>query len=292
MEFQNKSVNNIEVINNKRITFEHDSCKETWEYYKKIYFDEKGKCIINSDFVFNNSDQLVMSNYKRDKDNQKNIYCNEPTAKWPYVNRYYLLNNTINYSLNQEYPGEKANLSGDCDFNFNEKKIGFFERKIKEDYNDYPRTKEYAMNLLCKCNEMHHTLLNFSLMQTKGNMQRFKGECLNNGVYSSLDRADSLVAYLYSYYKLNDLQKGDSYMLVNANNNANILKEYLASFTDIYDYCMKIYFIDDKEFVDRMVKEGCMHIKNGSDVIRYMLLALEFWDRKEIKVKAFFNKIV
>ncbi len=47
-------------------------------------------------------------------------------------------------------------------------------------------------------------------------MQGFKGSCLNNGVYASLDRADTLVSYLASYYQLQERQKDTSYILVNA----------------------------------------------------------------------------
>lgn len=128
-------------------------------------------------------------------------------------------------------------------------------------------------------------------MQTKGNMQGFKGSCLNNGVYASLDRADTLVSYLASYYQLQERQKDTSYILVNAGANKKTLKNYLDSFDGIYNYCNKIYFIEDKVFVDRMIEEGCLCVNTGKDVIRYMLLALEFWDRKEVQIKKIYGNI-
>ena len=38
-----------------------------------------------------------------------------------------------------------------------------------------------------------------------------------------------------------------------------------------------------------MIKEGCLCIKTGHHVIRYMLLALEFWDKKEFRVKEIYR---
>ena len=287
MEFKNKKVDNIKRINGKDYTFEHDSSEEAWEHYKIIYFKPDGSSRINSKYdLKNEKQQLVLCNYKDKK------YYNEPNSKYPYVNRYYWLSGEATYDEKSgEYSGEKENLSGDCDFNFNERKYIIYERMIEDEYKDYPRIKKYALNLLLECNNMHHSLLNFSLIQTKGNMQGFKGGCLNNGVYASLDRADTLVSYLANYYKLQDYQKRDSYIIANAGVNKDTLKEYLDSFKDIYDYCKKIYLIDNEKFVDRMIKEGCLLIKTGHDVVRYMLLALEFWDRKEFKIKEIYGNI-
>ena len=286
MNFQNKKVNNIKSINGKDVIFEHDSSEEAWEYYKIIYFKPDGSSRINSTYDLKNEEQLVLCNYRDKK------YFNEPNSKYPYVNRYYWLSGEATYDKKTyEYSGEKENLSGDCDFNFNDKKSSIFESMLEDEYKDYPRIKKYALNLLEECKNMHHRLLNFSLMQTKGNMQGFKGSCLNNGVYASLDRADTLISYLASYYRLQECQKYTSYILVNAGANKETLKKYLDSFDGIYNYCNKIYFIEDKVFVDRMIEEGCLCVNTGKDVIRYMLLALEFWDRKEVQIKKIYGNI-
>ena len=286
--FENKIVSNIKTIDNRVIKFEHDSSEEAWEHYKIIYFDKDGGSRINADYSLNNEfPNPVLSNYRNKK------YYDEPTQNWPYVNRYYLLSkDSIYHKETKNYSGERANLSGDCDFNFNAKKYSIFENIIKKEYKNYPRIRKYALNVLEECKKMHHSLVNFSLMQTKGNMQGFKGSCLNNGVYFSLDRADTFVSYLAKYYQLEQCQKQDSFILVNAKNNKETLQDYLDSFTGgIYEYCKKVYLIDDKKFVDRMIKEGSMIIETGSDVIRYMLLALEFWDKKELKIKEIYREI-
>ncbi|MBS7333349.1 MAG: hypothetical protein KIG88_07120, partial [Weeksellaceae bacterium] len=118
MIFENKIVSNIKTIDNRVIKFEHDSSEEAWEHYKIIYFDKDGGSRINADYSLNNEfPNPVLSNYRNKK------YYDEPTQNWPYVNRYYLLSkDSIYHKETKNYSGERANLSGDCDFNFNAKK--------------------------------------------------------------------------------------------------------------------------------------------------------------------------
>lgn len=288
MIFSNKLVTDKGSVDGKNINIHPDSSLEAWVHYRKVYFNENGGCKISEQYILENRESLVLCNYKN------KTYYNEPKERWPYDNRYYLLsgNNSTKYQLGGIYPGENANLSGDCDFNFNEKKTEIFKRMINENYSNYPRMKKYAIKLLDECENTHHSLVNFSLMQTKGDMQGFKGVCLNNGVYSSLDRADSLVEYLYKYYLLKESQKDDSYILKNAKANKDTLKAYLNLFEDVFDYCEKVYLINDRNFVKRMIREGGLVIENGEDVVRYMNLALEFWDRKELQIKEIYKNII
>ena len=170
MEFENKKVDNVKRINGKDDTFEHDSSEEAWKHYKIIYFKPDGSSRINSKYdLKNEKQQLVLCNYKDKK------YYNEPNSKYPYVNRYYWLSGEATYDeKSSEYSGEDANLSGDCDFNFNESKCRIFEHMVKEEYKYCSRMQKYALDLLEECKNMHHSLLNFSLMQTKGNMHSGK----------------------------------------------------------------------------------------------------------------------
>ncbi len=297
MNFVNERIkDNIEnlTINGQKqkYTFEHDSLKIVWEHYKKIYFNKEGMCTICEGYSLIDLNQLVLANYKYDKIKRQSYYYNEPSEKWPYVNRYYLIKaNHDNYTIGATYPGEDASLSGECDFNFNEKKYSFYRKKLEEEYSNSSKALKSKLAILKKCKENHHSLINFSLMQSKGNMQGFKGICLDNGIYYSLDRPDTLLAYLSSYYQLNDEQKENSYILANAGNNKDTLKQYLNSFEDVYEYCEKIYLINDKNFIDRMIKEGKLFIEDGKDVLRYMLLALEFWDRKQEKIESIYNDL-
>ena len=285
MNFINKQVEKEGSVDGKTEIFHPDSTLEAWEHYQKIYFNEKGICKISEQYVLENLESLVLRNYKN------NTYYNEPNQD---DNRYFLLsgNNLTKYQLGDKYPGEKANLSGECDFNFNDEKTEIFKRMINESYSNYPRMKKYAIKLLDECKNTHHSLVNFSLMQTKGNLQGFKGVCLKNGVNLPLDRADTFVKYLYKYYSLEESQKDDSYILKNAKANKNILKEYLNLFEDVFDYCEKVYLINDRNFVKRMIREGGLVIENGEDVVRYMNLALEFWDRKELQIKEIYKNII
>ena len=63
--------------------------------------------------------------------------------------------------------------------------------------------------------------------------------------------------------------------------NKEYLLNYLNFFDDIYDYCRKIYFIEDREFVDRIIANGQKPLESREDVVRYMNLAIEYWNRKE-----------
>jgi len=40
-----------------------------------------------------------------------------------------------------------------------------------------------------------------------------------------------------------------------------------------------------------MIQEGGLVIENVEDVVRYMNLALEFWDRKELQIKEIYKNI-
>lgn len=75
-----------------------------------------------------------------------------------------------------------------------------------------------------------------------------------------------------------------------AGRNREFLEKYLHSFRDIYDYCEKIYFIDSKEFVDEIIRQGALPISEYKDVIRYMDLADEFWRRKQIKIEEVYRR--
>ena len=74
-----------------------------------------------------------------------------------------------------------------------EKKYALFLKVIESDLIVSQREKDNASQQLSKCKDMHHTLLNFSLMQAIGNMQRFKG--------IKGDRLDVFIYELDKYYR-------------------------------------------------------------------------------------------
>lgn len=161
---------------------------------------------------------------------------------------------------------------GECDFNFNEKKYSKFKEIIDENAD--------ALERLKRCKENHHTLLNFSLMQSLGNMQSFKGA-------DPFDRLDIFI------YKLDKYLSGNSNEIINFSSKSNrpYLISYLNEFKNIYEYCETIYFIDSEEFVNRIIMQGDLPIKNCSDVIRYMNLAEEFWSRKQSAFEKIYSKV-
>ncbi len=138
---------------------------------------------------------------------------------------------------------------------------------------------------------MHHTLVNFSLLQVMGNMQDFKSKglklCCNKNKYDYLDRLDTFIYNLNNYFEVDDKSKDDTNLLKNSSKcNASSLKEYLSSFKDINKYCKEVYFIDDKEFIKKLIESGKQPISSSERVVEYMDLALEFW-----KIKAtYFDK--
>jgi hypothetical protein len=192
-------------------------------------------------------------------------------------------------------------LGGDCDFNFKQKckekgatcnyrsdvkcpyqvfacKYQLYRHKLRDD-------DEAGIEMLDRCVEMHHKLLNFSIMPKTGGMQLMKGMCT--------DRLDKFVYLLESYYKGNP-EAGILVTNTKSNSNKEFLRDYLDRFIDknekanIYSYCRTIYFLVDKSgntdynFVDDLVEAGKSEIRTSRDVKRYMRIAMEFWEKKKI----------
>ena len=193
--------------------------------------------------------------------------------------------------------GALERIGGDCDFNFGNAFKKYEEKLINDE----------SRELLKNCKELHHSLLNFSLMQSKGNMQSMKKP-------AQLDRADSLINKLSSILPIKQPR--------------NIREQYLSNFKNIYDYCAKIYFLPsqisekeryltgmmeknnitdaknwkedwipllkrNKDLIDELIKSGEKtfepktsknndYIKTNHDLaVDYMLLAVRFWQAKE-----------
>ena len=120
---------------------------------------------------------------------------------------------------------------------------------------------------------MHHNILNFSLIQSIGNLQGFKGRYCD-------DRLDRFVFFLKMYYETPEKEK-TCIISCASNENREGLIQYLDSFESVYDYCKKVYFIQENSFVDKLCKTGSGILKASSDVIEYMELAQEYWAIKE-----------
>ncbi len=180
-------------------------------------------------------------------------------------------------------------LSGDCFFNFNEKKIQAFIKNISCTSETKRKLKE--------CSERHHTNENCVLMPVTGGLNNVKGKIYYRGngfvvrgigasTDKCYDRPDTFLVYLNDFFE----QKKNSLNLLSAGEylSNSIFKEALQSFNfadlyifldafeDVYEYCNLFYGIDEV-FADRMIEEGKEPIIDDAGLNRYMLLAEDFW---------------
>ncbi len=277
-----------EVSNLGNVPYDPDSSPEAWEHYKKIYcknelqqvYDilnptfyeslgkRKGKCF-NGEW-YNYSDKLNFV--------EKNYYHNKPGVRNEYARLFALDKNVISKQVNGvTYFQAIERLSGDCNFNFNEKKC--FE--FKKIFNIENATEE-NLKQLEYCKTHHHKLINFSLMQSMGDMQKAK----SYGYGDKLDRFDSFISLLNDYYE----NKSDDAKILKYSTNANkvSLINFLDKFENVYKYCEVFYFID-KSLVDELIENGKKQINNSDDIIRYIELAKKYWKYRNEVFKKIYN---
>ena len=258
--FKNIKIDSMQSWNGEIIDFDPDSSPKAWEHYKQYY--------AFSNYNFGN---LFFYNYYKDigdpcgyKSNGKWLnYVNKPKGK---NNRLYSLGkNTI---IVNDFCEAADRLGGETDFNFNEQKVKLFTDIIKSDQNAL--NKQDALEQLERCANNHHTLLNFSLMQSMGNLQGHKG--LNR-----FDRFDVFIYDLDRYFR------GVSSEILNSSSDDNrrYLIAFLNQYIDIYAYMQKTYFIKNISLINKIIEQGAMPIEEAKDVVRYMSLAEEFWNEKE-----------
>lgn len=245
--------------------FEPDSCVEAWKHYTEYYSKENliGKGYnFNKLFLYNHFGEVELKLDSCKKVTEKGYYYTNKLKR--DKNRYYaLINGTRIYENDGiEYCPPASRVGGECDFNFNDKKCELFKYIIGEN--------QTALQQLSRCKDMHHTLLNFSLIQAMGNMQGFKGS-------NRFDRLDTFL------YELNQYFCGTSVNVLSSSttNNKSDLIVFLSNFKNIYEYCKEVYFIENKRLVDEIISSGEKPITACDDVIRYMNLAEKFWYAKE-----------
>ncbi len=239
---------------------------------------------------------VVQNEYRREIESIQNGIDYDPDSSprvWEYYSKYYIVEHWSNvkyfdFKTLKQYGNRlisqitldnsefgRFQLGGETDFNFKEdssfsaNKYRNFKTLLEQANAD---SKEFDKLELCK--RHHHTLVNFSLMARTGGMNNFKGTFKGGNDSFSYDRFDSFIYNLNNFYC-----DGDS--LIVSRKNGEHLARFLSAFEDVYDYCKVFYFIEDRNFVDRIIKEGHQPINTGKDVIRYMNLALDYWDIKE-----------
>lgn len=256
---------------NKKHLEDADSSITAWKYYRSIYTENHWPLIKEFDL------KNICTYEERNKIPTKGIvrYRAYINTNSPYINLF----------------GSEFSLGGECDFNFNEKKKKQFQKILNENSS----SKEIEAKLE-KCCGMHHNELNFTLMPTTGGMNNFKGTVYfdenmikydanrkSEWSESAYDRLDTFVVCLNNLFT----QTNEIVLSCSTSSNKNCLRKYLDTFSDIYDYCEKIYFIDNdnKDFVNKLIENGGKPINTTDDLDRYMDLALEYWRVKERKIE-------
>lgn len=274
--FKNKKITEMQQQGTQIIRFDPDSSPEAWKHYQQFYFYNK-YLSKNYDFrklfFYNYYDTIGLKKGYYDGIDWFN-YVNKPIKNTLEHNRLFVLQKgtKTEYLENTEFIIAANRLGGDCDFNFNEKKYLLFLEIIESDTIASQREKDDAIQQLLRCRDMHHRLLNFSLMQAVGNMQKFKGS-------NRFDRLDTFISELDKYYR----GISNSVLRFSSPNNEPALKSFLNDFNDIYEYCAIFYFITDKLFIDEIIKQGSMPITNVNELVRYMNLAEKYWSKKEFE---------
>lgn len=275
--FKNKLINS-HTSDEANVQYDPDSSPAAWQHYQQFYSYNK-YLSTNYDFqklfFYNYYDTVGLKAGYFDRVDRKWFnYVNKPLTNISDYNRLFVLQKGTKTKTveNTEFIMATNRLGGDCDFNFNEKKYKAFRDLIKNDATSPESNKRETYKKLEHCRDMHHTLLNFSLIQAIGNLQKFKGS-------NRFDRLDTFIYELDKYYR----GISNAILHFSSPNNEPALISFLNDFKDIYEYCATFYFISDKQFIDEIIKQGSMPITNTIELIRYMNLAEEFWDNKEFE---------
>lgn len=224
-----------------------DSSRDTWEKLFQVIYGEKFGQYLD---IFNIEDTETST-----------------PKRW-----YAKINKNKCSELRKEY--NKFKMAGDCDFNFNAKKIELYREVLNGE----------ESNLLAECANMHHNLYNFSFMPITGNMQNVKGS-------DKYDRFDRFIYLLSIYYsQTSDENRQECQVLSHATkNNKPALMNYLSRFNSVFEYCREIYFIDES-FVKKLITNYQNDIQDEKKaVIQYMNLAKEYWGIRKSSFKEKFN---
>lgn len=238
----NKNEMNVEGFNIFDV-FESDSSFFAWKHYTKHYNHIKGPDGTPYDF-----DKLYWG-----------VHKNTKTKKFFYVLSAITKDKRKRKSKEFKYACPMQDcLRGDCDFNFNYDKYPRFLEKL---FNGAVTKEE--IELLIKCHDVHHTLLNFSLMQCMGGINNLKGSQLKldgeEKKPEQLDRLDKFVTFLKEYFEIVQSDTEERLKKLKAgqrgSNNAEYLRDYLDQFGCVYNYCAKIYFLPTEDYYTGMMKD-------------------------------------
>ncbi len=303
-----------------KYVYDPDSSLRAWEYYFKMYdeflrnIDEEYETsLFNEDFV----DKGERGFWKEGVPKRiKGTFCYFKEYKdiWPYE---------LDVCDFEKY--KNIGIAGDCVFNFNEKKVPNFEKIIKKDNLNDQNTKEQIKVVLSLCSRMHYSPFNFSLMPTTGGgsaLNNIKGRgkedridvFLNKlkNIYDDLKELDESGIKKYDIEKC-DIKKFDTYIQYMGEIGEIKVKgdlqkgliHFLWCIGSFENYCKIFYQLDyketkEKDLVERLLgnaekyksiensdqlAEKYKSIENSDQLVKYMELAVEYWEKQNEKYK-------
>ena len=243
--------------------YKEDSSKEAWEFYKKKYENSNWKLLDNFDF------NCIKTRYEKDghyiNDTRKKLWLKDDSE--------------LKDSL-----GDLFCFSGERVFNFESQEYRL--RQIIENSQCESNKKEVCLRLLGLCEKFYYSKYNLSLLPVTGGLNNLKGSLFfdDKGFINfskdkqsrkQLDRFDTFIFVVNEYYKNNN-KLLLSYSEYTANKKCLI--EFLIHMNDVYDFCNKLYQVDDRKLIDILIENGKKDIITIDDVEKYCLLALNFWE--------------
>lgn len=227
------------------------------------------------------------------KKNGRHLYIKEMNLNGKKKRLYALkIGGITTISLDErDYYNADFRVSGETDFNFNDKKLKKFYEIIDKDSKYCVDDKNDLKELLLSASKLHHTLLNFSLMQTMGNLQGFKGK-------DALDRFDRFIYSLSEYYNENS-KIINKFKDNSGDTNWSYLKKYLDLFGDgkigFNNYFSNVYFAgitnsDNIDIMEKLIESGKEPIDSAERVNEYVKLANEFWDIRDDCYRSFIEQ--
>lgn len=244
-------------------SYKEDSSNEAWEFYRKKYYENSNWELLDN-FDFNNKKTRYQKDGKYKNVTRKKLWLKDDSE----------LKNSF---------GELFCFSGERVFNFDSQK--YHLRQIIENSQCELNKKEMCLRLLGICEKFYFSKYNLSILPVTGGLNNLKGSLYfdDNGFIKfsrfkksgkQLDRFDTFIFVVNEYYK-NENELLLSYSKITVNEKCLIA--FLDTFNDVYDFCNKLYQLDDRKFIDFLMKNGKKDIITIDDVERYCQLALIFW---------------
>ncbi len=190
----------------------------------------------------------------------------------------------LDYCFNEKNKEISIHLSGDTDFNYTKgfawTRLPTYQKMIKNN----PEHKELEImytNNLNILEELTYSVVNISLIPQTGNVQSFKQGIGN-------DRLDTYIWALNAYYQ----NKNCLIFNHSSYDNMSVLKAYYDSFKgtyydypNIYDYCDKIYKINET-LADDLIESGKKAIDSPVRIMEFMKLTMHFWNQKAAYIRS------